>query len=299
MNFQDFTTSRAGIALGMAFGRLCPPKLARRGGRWIANFLAKKDTPLVRAIRLNQWVVHDKKLSSEELDEAARQVLQHTALCIYDFYHHLNKPESILERVHLSPRAHALLERQHTSSRGLMIVGVHLSNFDMALLALGLMGLRPQVLSYAEPTGGYRWQNEFRAKAGLEIAPVSADTLKLATRRLRDGGIVGTGVDRPVPYSKHQLSFFGHTTVMPRGHIRLALSADVPIVVLSIHYGADGYYHLDVSEPIEMVDYGDRQESLRKNGERVLLEIEAAIREYPEQWLMYFPVWPQFFPELP
>ncbi len=43
--------------------------------------------------------------------------------------------------------------------------------------------------------------------------------------------------------------------------------------------------------PLELVRTGDRDRDARINAQQVLEVAEQWIRETPEQWLMYHPVW--------
>jgi lauroyl/myristoyl acyltransferase len=52
-----------------------------------------------------------------------------------------------------------------------------------------------------------------------------------------------------------------------------------------------GYF--SISAPtMELERTGDRQQDLIYNALRVLAVIQQWISETPEQWLMYYPVWP-------
>ncbi len=301
MDLQAFTNSRYGVSIALFLARSLPP----RAGYWVGHRLADliyafRNSALVRAVRANQYVISGGTLRGEALEERVRQVLYHGARCQYDFYHHFGNPEAVLDLVSLDDNALALIERsQHPDQhRGTIVVGPHLSNFDLGMQALGHSGLQALVLAIATPTSGYQWQNEMRQQSGLEVLPINAGTLLDAMRRLRRGGLVVTGVDRPVPGKKETLTFFGRPAALPVGHVRMAMDAKVPVQVVSVHMTPDGQYHLSASEPIEMESTGDRKRDIRVNAQRVLAEVEARIRAHPEQWLMYYPVWPEVLAEL-
>jgi lauroyl/myristoyl acyltransferase len=46
-------------------------------------------------------------------------------------------------------------------------------------------------------------------------------------------------------------------------------------------------------EPMEMIRTGDRGKDVQVNMRNVLDALEAIIRQWPEQWQMYVPVWPK------
>ncbi len=299
MNLQDFTNSRLGILTALLIARL-PEPLGRRMADWLAAQVARRrESALVRAIRLNQWVVGGLSASAEALDQAAQRVMQHAGRALYDFYHLFPFPKVLTRRLRLTPNARTLIERSQRWDGGGVVVGPHLSNFDLAMQAAGYHGIDVQVLSYADPTGGYRWQNRIRERAGLHMTPITPRALLQAVERLRKGGFVLTGVDRPVPGKLETLTFFGHPAPLPVGHVRLAMDAGAPVYVIACQMLEDGSYVLHASKPIPMQDYGNRKESIRRNAETVLEVLESYIRRAPEQWLMYYPVWPHLAAEVP
>jgi KDO2-lipid IV(A) lauroyltransferase len=186
---------------------------------------------------------------------------------------------------------------QHGST-GIVIVGIHLSNFDLVMQAAGALGLSVQVLSAAQPGSGYRWQNELRRQRGLEITPASITAVRQAVERLRSGGSVLTGIDRPIFDSKHRPRFFGRPACLPVHHIYLALKAKAPIYLFASILSSDGVYRISASDPIKMRPYSDRETELLRNAEAVLEVAESFIRQAPQQWSMFFPVWPEALKEL-
>jgi KDO2-lipid IV(A) lauroyltransferase len=112
--------------------------------------------------------------------------------------------------------------------------------------------------------------------------------------RLLNGGNVLTGLDRPVETLKYQPKFFGYPASLPVVYTHLALQAKVPVVVVSAITKPDGNYFLYASDPIKMISNGDMYTESVRNAEAVLEVAEEIIRKYPQQWSMFYPVWPQF-----
>ncbi len=300
MDIQDITTSKYGVAFALALARTLPPSLGYRVARGLADFLASfEDSRLVQAIRLNQWVVHGRTWDSEQLSEAVRAVLRHGGRCNYDLYRNLHNTKAIQRLMHLDEHVLEAIEESRAGRAGYVIVGPHLSNFDLAIKAVGVAGVQAQILAIATPTSGYLWQNRMRAAPGVEITPISPRALMKAVDRLREGGIVVTGVDRPVPGKKAVLNFFGEPAPLPTGHVRIAMDAGVPVRVVSAHLGEDGRYYVTISERIPMQRTGERKVDIRENAQRVLTVVERYIREHPLQWLMFYPVWPHLQGEVP
>lgn len=70
-------------------------------------------------------------------------------------------------------------------------------------------------------------------------------------------------------------------------------------MLLSCIRQADQKYILHASDLIEMSKHSDRDVELVMNMERVLSIAEKFIRSAPEQWAMFYSVWPQTLSENP
>ncbi|MBM3145077.1 MAG: lysophospholipid acyltransferase family protein [Chloroflexi bacterium] len=293
LDFQFISNSRLGVGLTLWVGRTMPLALSYRIANFGANLIARRDNSITRAIRLNQWVVRGKRSSPEELDQALREVLCHAGRCFADFYHNMSNSEGLKALVPLSPMVEKLIQRSQAGAQGAFLVAPHLSAFDIALLGLAHHGLRGNVMSYGNPPGGYQIQNKIRASTGMKITPARGEeTHREFVEWMRSGGMAITAIDRPIRSKAHTLTFFGHPSPLPAGHIRMALEADVPVIVSAAQMSPEGKYNVLLSDPIPMEHHPVMETAIQRNAEAVLAVIEGFIRQAPGQWMMYYPVWP-------
>jgi lauroyl/myristoyl acyltransferase len=290
---QEVMNGPAGVSLALGLARVMPP----RQGHWLAKRLGGRlgqirKSRQVRAVTANHRVISEGKLSELELQKNTQATFEATARCIYDFYHNYDDPDSIRKLVEIDHTLITLIEKQRKSQIGLLIASLHFSNFDLELRAAVLAGLELQVLGYPQPHYGYRLQNRIRKIEGMEITPYSFTALQKAIKRLKSGGIVITGVDRPTPKLRYKPLFFGRQSALPVSHVQLALKADVPVVVVSGRTLPDGHYCAQASDPIQMQRFKDPTEEVLWNTEQILKAIEPMIRWDPKQWSMFYPVWP-------
>jgi phosphatidylinositol dimannoside acyltransferase len=291
---QAITNLPVSVGAVMVLGRILPPP----AGYWLADRLSalmasRRTSPMVQTIRRNQDIVTQGQLSPGELDQAVAAVLRSTAHCLYDFYHYVNQPQKLLQRVSISPEAYAALERTKETLPTILVT-THLSNFDLLGRALRLLDYRFLILSYPNPNQGYRVQNWLRNRLGLEVSPMSIEALRAAKQRLRGGGSVLTGLDRPLPNperSNYRPQFFGRPADLPVAYIRLAMETNAPVVVFSATTLPDGKYRLVASSPLEMQPAADLHTALIQNAEAVLARAEQFIYTYRTQWSMFYPVW--------
>lgn len=290
---ESLTRSRIGMRMALSVGRAVPRRAAGRIIDFAASkFLGDGTTDVARASRLNQWVVSGGTLTGEQLDEAVRANVGMMARFLYDLYHVLGDTKAEDELVVRDDAFWAFVEREKREGP-FVYSGAHFGNFDLVGRALGRAGWTMQLLSVAGPNAGYEWQNDYRAEAGFDVTPVSVEALKQAARRLEAGRSVLTGHDRPLTSpDKVMPRFFGRPAPMPLLHVRLAMRAKVPVIVLCGPRDADGRYRLAASDPIPMIGEKPTPEVLLANAERCLAPVEQWIADAPEQWAMPHPVWP-------
>ena len=231
---QRFFKSSIGVSFGLGLGRITPSKLGYLLTAFGAKILAqRKHSAIVKAVRANQLVVRGQSTSSNEINLAVDEVLIHAGRCFVDLYHNLRNPISLKHLSPLNPALERLIAQSYDDLPGAFIVAPHLSNFDLVLLAAAYRGLKGQVLTYGNPTSGYKIQNDIRSQTGLNISPVSPEVHRQAIENMRSGGFVITAIDRPIRRKAQSMNFFGHPSPLPVGHIRMALEADVPIIVVA------------------------------------------------------------------
>jgi phosphatidylinositol dimannoside acyltransferase len=297
---RQIINSPLGLSIALMIGRYTPNRLGYRIVDFVADRIAaRKDWQLVQAVRLNQWVVHGEILNQAALDEAVRENFRSTARSIYDLYHNIHNPKVFRRIIDMHPIAEQILQRPEFSDRGLVVAGVHMSNFDFILQAAGLEGIKGMVLTLSEMNPGYQKQLEMRKEKGMHVVPASVGAIKQAVEHLRAGGTVMTGIDRPDESYPYRPLFFGRPAALPVHHIFLALKARVPIIAMSTIWQPDGRYHFLFSEPIEMEPHPDRQTEILRNAEAILRVAEGFIRQAPTQWAMTFPVWPDVMGQIP
>jgi KDO2-lipid IV(A) lauroyltransferase len=299
MDVQSLINSRYAIGIGLGLGRIIPPKM----GYWLANtlgdrLLANKESRMILNARANQWVVHGKNIESDDLDLIVKRMVRHSARCQYDLYHNIRNPTGIRRIVNFTPRAAEILQETREAGEGRIVVSVHMNNLDLVFLALFQEGINAVAISPPDPGGGYQWQNDLRESFGFTLLPASKSALRTALNTLDEGGIVVTGIDRPIPDMKYRPNFFGYPASLTVVHILLALKTNVPIYVSGSKMDSKGVYHLDVSEPIHVNPHRDRRTEIIQNAEAVLKIAEGFIRQAPYQWSMFFPVWPEFVDEI-
>ena len=293
MRLQDVTSSKPVTWLGLTLARRLSPRAGYGLARFIARRIARHKPALYQTVQANLRQVLGPGASQARLDNLTYQVFLHAGQTTYDFFHALDLPADQL--AHKVPPPDWFLERVRTETargRGVLLLGIHMSNFDLGILSLGAHNLPIQVLSLANPTAGFRVFNRLRAKTGLELTPITPQSLRAAVRRLRRGGMVLTGADRPIPEDRELIPFCGRPAYLPMGPARLALLTDALVFLGACCYDEAQGYRMVIHGPLEMARSGDREADVYTNTCRIAALIETEVRRRPEQWLMFHPFWP-------
>jgi len=300
MNVLKIINNQKTIRLAMKIARSMPKQAGLRFADVVSSLIATyKGAAMVRAVRANQWVISGEKLSSAQLDHVTRTTFHSAGRAIFNFYHSLENPAEVVRMIKIGPGLRKYLDLFMSGDYGAMLVIPHLGNFDMAGQALALQGLNMQVLSLPNPNRGYQLQNEIRHQYGIDVTPMSIASFKAARERLQSGGVVVTGVDRPMNDSNYRPRFFGRPALLPVSYVRLALKVRVPVVVAACLPNEDGTYTLDTTEAIFMRPHSDLHREIIQNAESVLRCAENFIRQAPQHWSMFYPVWPEALQEMP
>ena len=247
---------------------------------------------MVSAVKSNLAVVLETEKNNPALTRHVATVLYHAGMAGFEFFHKVaHGREALGELAPLPPNLLEFLEKAKRDGRGILGVSAHIGALDLLGVAITATDYQVQVISYAAPPAGYRLVNELRSDHGLVMTPASKEAMVEAADRLASAGIVFTAVDRPVPPGRksNEVSFFDKRTRLWNGYTKLAMSTGALLFFVWLIRTPEGSYEVRYNEPIDCADPPgdvDHVTSL------ILEQAESAIRENPDQWLMFFPLWP-------
>jgi len=300
IDIQQIINSSFGVNMLSTIARLIPVRFGYRIADFAADcIVANPRSRMVRAVRANQWVISGETLDKEALDRAVLEAYRNSAHSIFDLYHYIKNPGAIEQLIVFNTAVQQLIQRPEFDQRGLMVVGMHISNFDLVLRVLTQKGMRGLILTITDPQGSQRVEYEMRKKTGMNLVPASFSTLRHAVKYLQQGGMVMTGIDRPIPKPKCRPRFFSRAADLPVHHVYLAAKAHVPVLVMVTIRFPDGKNHIFTSNLIEMESHLDADTEILLNAEKVLSIGEDFVRQAPNQWSITLPVWPEVLDQTP
>jgi lauroyl/myristoyl acyltransferase len=295
MNLQQLVSSPRAMRLGMLASQRMPEFVGQRLAWWTAGIVCRIKPALYHTVRTNLRQVLGEFAGEQAVEGTIRRVFYTAIRSHYDLYRALRLPqEKLASLVEFPETAQAIARSLWHREGGSILVAPHLSNFDLAGHAIARIFPEMQVISLPDPPPGFQLANELRQRTGARITPLSSTALREAIQLLRRGGTVSIAGDRPVSELDDPVSFFGHPARVPSGHVRLALKTGAVIVTGCCFRSPETRrYTMHLDPPLEMIHTGNREEEVRINMARVIESLEALIRRWPDQWLMFVPVWPK------
>ena len=183
------------------------------------------------------------------------------------------------------------LERAMAAGKGAILVSAHFGNLDVVAQVFALRSY--PVIAAAEhlrPERLFRYVCSLRASKGIRLVPVDR-FLGPLFETLRQNGIVAIAADRNLTGTGMLTQFFGAPALLPDGHVRLALRTGAAIVPAFGLRKRDNTYEAYVEPALALERSGDRERDVNLGMARLVKVLEKYIGRYPEQWVMFQPVW--------
>jgi predicted exporter/lauroyl/myristoyl acyltransferase len=181
------------------------------------------------------------------------------------------------------------------SGSGVLLVTPHLGNWEFGAPLLTRLGVRPLVLTAPEPGGLTEARVAARARLGVDTLVVGSDPFAFVEviQRLQAGGVVALLVDRPPAPTRVGVELFGRPFAASIAAAELARASGCRVLPVCILRDAQGY-HADALPPVayDRAALGNRAARIAFTG-RILREFEPVIRQHPDQWFHFVPVWPE------
>ena len=174
--------------------------------------------------------------------------------------------------------------------RGTLLVTGHLGAWEMGGMVLAADGFPLNVVTLQEPTEKLdRWRKEYRRRLGIKTITVGSDKFAFVEiiQALKRNELVAMLVDRPYLRSGVPVNFFGRQTLFSAAAAKIwqhTQAAVIPAFVLQLspgRYGCYAYPAIDMRP----------ENSLEENSQLMAGVFQSIIRESPEQWFNFVPIW--------
>ncbi len=248
-------------------------------------------SPLRHNVEDNVSHVLGAPVGSPEVRKVARQIFRNQSKNYFDLLRVSRlTPDDIRRSVtEMAGTEHldAALARGH----GVVVAGAHVGNVDVAAQVLALRGYKVMGLAeHLKPERLFQYLRRARESHGLTFIPIDC-SLRPAFRALRANEIVGTALDRNVTDGGRLVPFFGQPARLPDGYLKLVLHTGAALVVAFGCRLPGETFAVRVYPEVQLERTGDLEHDVAANMPRVLPFFEAYLKRYPEQWVLFQPVW--------
>ncbi len=147
------------------------------------------------------------------------------------------------------------------------------------------------VVEAVEPPELAAWFTKLREDLGMEIIPLGPSSGTAAAAALTSNRILTLLCDRDVSGGGIEVDFFGERTTLPAGPATIALRSGAALIASTVFF--DGDHHQGIANPpIDTSRHGKFREDVQRVTQLLADELEALIRQAPEQWHLLQPNWP-------
>jgi KDO2-lipid IV(A) lauroyltransferase len=267
--------------------------IPRKAGYFIFEFffLLNLLLPSKRRESLRKNLSH--VLGKEPPAGLLRSVYRSYARYYFDLYYDKDR---LFQFVEESPRfkaSHEIAKKLLDEGRGLIILSMHMGNWDFAGSFLSRMfpGRANIVVEELSPDA-FRWFTETRQDWGMKVI-VSSD-VKAMMRVLKNKEVLVLVTDRDLDKAGYRMDFFGKKAYIPSGPAKLSLAYGAPMMM--------GVMVRDEKNPLKFIPDFDptvlnagRLERSEENEAKLTAEIIALMEKYaakyPGQWSVLQQVW--------
>jgi KDO2-lipid IV(A) lauroyltransferase len=266
------------------------PLVPGRFGYWLAerigDLLYRRNGLAVHNVRSNMRHVFGPGADQVVIERTVQQVFRNQVKNYFDVVRVPRMSDAEIQRRLTIDGLDRAIEALRVG-KGLILVSAHFGNFDVVGQIAAILGYRvTAVTERLKPERLYCYVTGLRAGRGLELIPADG-SLKPIFKALRRGDMVGLAADRDITNSGLRVDFFGAPAQLPDGHVRLAMRTGAPIIMAFGRRLPDNNYAAYVEPPLWLSRNDDVQAGMRQ----VVATLEHYIRRYPDQWVMFQPVW--------
>lgn len=177
------------------------------------------------------------------------------------------------------------LDEALAKGRGVILVLPHMGSWDMSAAYAASIGYPILAVADRFPGSLNDAVVESRRRFGMEVVPMGRAAVGKILERLGSNGIVALVCDLEQGPGV-AVRFFGRKAVVPSGPASFALKTGAVILPIYQYATGPGRQHAHIDSAVG-IDEGDTKESVMQ---RVIERFEGFIREHPDQWYAFRPM---------
>jgi KDO2-lipid IV(A) lauroyltransferase len=186
------------------------------------------------------------------------------------------------------------VDRALQRGKGAIVITAHFGNWELGGLLFAQQGYPLNAITLEEHIDRLtEMREQYRTRHGIRTIRIGRSPFSFidVMDALRRNEIVAMLIERPVPSAAVDVEFFGEPAPFSSGPVILAMATEATILPAFVWRESDGRYHAEITEPVELDLLTDRENTIRHNTQKIARVFEAVIREHPDQWYNFVPIW--------
>ncbi len=237
--------------------------------------------------------VLDQPPGSARVRRTTRAIFQTNALNVVTMLRGPHQsPQQLLQGTQVARGDWSIVEEAMAKGDGVIVLTAHLGSFDTMGSAISARGY-PIAAITTKTTNRFTFEfiSFLRAAHNLKLIEASSAGVREAIEWVRAGNVLCLLSDRDFFLNGVQVEFFGESTTLPIGAVRIARDTGATIVpIFTLRHGRK--HALMIEQPFVVERTTDRADDVRIGMQRVISALQGAIEIAPEQWVMFQQVWP-------
>ena len=274
-----------------ALAQILPRPVTRKIADTLAAYGLRHSPELEKITRENLTVATG--LSGEKLDALVRENFRCFSRMLADYFLCAGDRASRATELLDATEGSEHLAAAQAAGRGTILITGHLGHWELGGLLLALHGLSMTVITLPEPSEELtRWRGACRQRLGIgtiAVGPGHDFAFVEMLRTLRENGCLAMLVDRPYLGTGIAVQQFGRTTQYSTAAAMLAHHTGAAVVPAFVLRLPNHRYRAITCPPVQM-STGPLRETMLENTQRIADVFEVLIRQHPEQWFNYVPL---------
>ncbi len=276
---------------GYASAQIIPRPIAQRIADGFAWWTLRNVPEVKSVLRGNLGVATGKK--GAELEELVRENVRTFSRMLADYF--LCAGDRCCRARELVAEWNGLhhIDEAQKRGKGTILITGHLGHWELGGLLLALSGVKLTVVTLPEPTPELmQWREAARRRLGIDtiaVGPGNDFAFVEMLRVLRSNGTLAMLVDRPYSGTGLPVEQFGQGTQFSTAAAMLAHHTGATVLPAFVLRRPDTRYTATAGAPIPM-DEGPLRDTMQANVQRIADLFASLIREHPEQWCNYVPL---------
>ena len=276
--------------IGMFFIAILPLKLGLYLGS-LAGWLIYKFAGKARLNAIENLKKSFPEKTDAELEHIARETFSNLCKNGIEWINSYKLNEKTADKWVIHEEGLEKVRQVLAKGKGGIMLASHFGNWELISLYFLLKGCPGTVIARRIYFDKYdKIINNMRTSKGVGVI-YRDESPKKILRLLKKGKLIGILADQDVDSVDGVfVNFFGRPAYTPKAPVILSAATGAPLIPCFMIREKNGH-RLIVEDPMEVIDKGDKEKTIKFNTQRWSDLIESYIKRYPEQWVWLHRRW--------